>query len=299
MKIIPHFGASTIQSIINRDFPAIETQSIRIIENGWDNLVAEVNNNLIFRFPKDKECQFDTEVKVLKILEGKISLQIPRIDYLGKSFTYMGYRKILGNDLTKELYKSLNSDQKDQLVFDLANFLFELHTAVSPEDAIKLGVRKDDLSPYAAAIKSLLGKNVVNTYIKIFAEKTLLEFSDMLTNPFKEVLLHKDVHSNNIAFDKQTEKLNGVFDFGDVIVGDIHIDFSNFFKFGSNFMRKITEKYQEFAGFELNKRRIVIYAYLDSLYDLSKIIEDSLENELYQKTVKRLADWSKNFDIYK
>ncbi|MBI4224845.1 MAG: hypothetical protein HY617_00795 [Candidatus Sungbacteria bacterium] len=37
---------------------------------------VEVNNGLIFRFPKDEEADFGVEVKVLDALRGKISVGI-------------------------------------------------------------------------------------------------------------------------------------------------------------------------------------------------------------------------------
>ena len=66
----------------------------------------------------------------------------------------MGYRKILGGDLTKEIFDSLSVEEKERLIFDLANFLHEMHGAISVEEAKGMGVKDEDLDSYSRLIKS-------------------------------------------------------------------------------------------------------------------------------------------------
>lgn len=160
MKIIPDFNLETIQKAIVADFPDLKIDSINLIENGWDNVVVEINSNLIFRFPKDSEVNFDVEVKVLDFLKDKISIQIPKIEFLGKSFTYMSYRKAHGGNLTEAIFDSLSDAQKEKLTFDLANFLREMHGSISPDEAQKLGVEDEDLPSYSRSIKKVLPKRI-------------------------------------------------------------------------------------------------------------------------------------------
>lgn len=126
--LLKNLSLTRIRQIIQSDFPEIKIKSARLIANGWDNIVVEINGEYIFRFPKKKdECRTDVEIKLLKFLKNKISLLIPRIEFFGNKYVYFGYRKIQGVPLTKKILDSLKKEEREKLIFDIANFLFEFH----------------------------------------------------------------------------------------------------------------------------------------------------------------------------
>lgn len=298
MKIIPDFNLETIQKAIVADFPDLKIDSINLIENGWDNVVVEINSNLIFRFPKDSEVNFDVEVKVLDFLKDKISIQIPKIEFLGKSFTYMGYRKVHGGNLTEAIFDSLSDEQKEKLTFDLANFLREMHGSISPDEAQKLGVEDEDLPSYSRSIKEVLPKRISDKQILDFTEATIREYEGMIQEKVELVFLYNDLHTENMAFDATAKKLNGVFDFGDVMIGDMNMDFYPLYKFNPFFMKAVAEKYQELTGRKLNLRRMVIYGRINELSDLAELI-DRPESTVYKNAIIRIEKWNKELDLFK
>ncbi len=297
MRIIPQFDLENIQRVIAKDFPNLAMTTIRIIENGWDNVVAEVNGNLIFRFPKDAEADVDLEVKILNFLKDKITLRIPNVEFIGKSFTYMGYRKIPGSDLTREVFEPLSSVEKDNLIFDLANFLREIHSALTPDKARAMGVNNEDLLQYPRLIESVLPQTLHDPSILHFIAATLKEYRVMIQDKVDIVFLYNDLHTDNMAFDPVGKKLNGVFDFGDIEVGDINKEFHPLYKFDPGFMKSVALKYQELTGRMLNLRRVVIHARINELSDLAELIHQPT-SLVYNNAIQRIGQWSKEMDIY-
>ena len=50
--VIKQYDVATISEVLNREIPDLAINAINIIETGWDHLVAEVNADWIFRFPR-------------------------------------------------------------------------------------------------------------------------------------------------------------------------------------------------------------------------------------------------------
>ena len=306
IKPLQNFDPIFIQLVISRDFLDLKIEKITLIDNGWDNVVVEINDNIIFRFPKDNnftfykndKTSFDTEVEILGILKNKISLQIPKIEFLGKSLTYMGYPKIQGGSLTTEIFDSLNSEQKEKLTFDLANFLREIHASISPDEARKIGVVNEDLPSYSRSIKSVLPNKIKDKPVLDFMESTIEEYDGMIQEKVESVFLYNDLHTENMAFDATAKKLNGVFDFGDIMIGDVNIDFYPLYKFDPYFMKAVAEKYQELTGRKLNLRRMVICGRINELSDLAEFINQP-ESTVYKNAILRIEKWNKELDLFK
>ncbi|HZS45255.1 MAG TPA: aminoglycoside phosphotransferase family protein [Blastocatellia bacterium] len=303
-QILPNFDPETVRRVIQNDLPDLKIEAISLIENGWDHLVADINGQWIFRFPKsahiysNADLRFEVEVVILNLLKNKITLSIPRIEFLGKSFTYMAYQKIPGNCLTREVFDRMNQTEKEKLVFDLANFLFEIHNSLTVEEARKLGIRDENLPSYSDLVKAVLLKHMTDRLVRSFAEETLKEFEAINPTEDELVFLYNDLHTDNMAFDDVNRKLNGVYDFGDICVGDVNMDFYPLYKFDPNFMKAVVEKYQEFSGRRLNLRRMVIYGRMGELCDLAEYI-DKPQSPVYQNALHRVIKWQSEMDIFK
>lgn len=290
MKILPTFDINTIKNTIQNDFPSILIKNIKLITNGWDNMVAEINDEYIFRFPKDTDCTFNHEIKILDYLQDKTSILIPKIEFIGKSYTYMGYKKIPGNDLTKEIYDLLSLDEKKKLIFDLANFLKEFHSSISVEQVKKIGLELEDYKSYLDLINKRLNNRFDDVQISSFIERTCKEFLTMASEKQNIVVLYNDLHTENIAFDNINKRVVGIFDFGDVMIGDIHFEFHQLYKFDPNLMRAVALKYQELTGVNLELRRMVISARINELCNLAEFI-DKPDSRVYKNAITNIEKW--------
>lgn len=306
MKSLISLDKKTIAGIITSDFPQFEIKSIKLIENGWDNIVAEINSQYIFRFLKNLGeskyrnigKDFNREIKLLNYLQGKTSLAIPNIEFIGKTITYTGYKKIPGGDLTNKVYSSLTKRQKDKLIFDLANFLREIHDSLSIKQAGKMGFISEDLRSYSKMVKRILPKKITNPKIQRFIKETCTEYDSMIKVNTKSVFLYNDLHTENMAFDYKGKRLNGIFDFSDVMIGDINMDFYPLYKFDPYLMKAVVEKYQFLTGLRLNLRRMVIYGRINEICDLAEFINQP-ESRIYKKVMRYIQKWEKEMDIFK
>jgi len=298
MNILPTFDIDTIKQIIQNDFPGIAIKNINLIANGWDNMVAEINDEYIFRFPKYTDSTFYQEIKILDLLQEKTSVLTPKIEFLGRSYTYMGYKKIPGNVLTSEVYETLSPAKREKLIFDLANFLKEFHASISVAQAKEMGLEVEDYESYLDLIKKRLNNRFDDVQISSFIKSTCVEFASMANKQQNIVVLYNDLHTENIAFDNINKRVVGIFDFGDVTIGDIHFDFHQLYKFDPNLMSAVALKYRELTGVNLELRRMVVSARINELCDLAEFI-DKPESRVYKNAMARIGKWIGDIDIFK
>ena len=288
------------KAIIEADFPELEIGEVKIHDDSWDNVAVEVNGEYIFRFPEKKEGTenpFAVEVRALKYLQDKITLPIPNPTFTGKTVPYMGYRKIPGERLSTELYDSLTKAGKQRLVSDLANFLWEIHQSMTPEEAQAMDVKTEHPLIFVQQILSVLLQQITDETLLDFIQNTAAEFEEVVQQKSIAVFLHNDLHETNMAFDPVARKLNGIFDFGDIATGDIHSDFNPLYSFNRDLLERVVLRYQELSGRTLSLRRIVLYDRINSLSDLAEVI-DKPESEVYQHVLRRIAHWKKELGIY-
>lgn len=73
------------KSIIQSNFTELKIINIRPLGEGWMSRTFLVNDQIVFRFPKNEEGAMDTkkEIKVLPRLKKAISLAITEFLYVG------------------------------------------------------------------------------------------------------------------------------------------------------------------------------------------------------------------------
>ncbi len=279
-----------IKDLISSDFPKLTIKSFKLIDHGWDHVVAEVNRAYMFRFPRNKKVQFESEMKALDLLRGRITLAIPQIEFVGKAASYMGYHKIPGTRFTNRLLGSLTARERARLVRDLANFLFEIHSAMSVSEAKRIDLRDELPRPFHDRIPIIIKKHIENKKIIQFLNETVTAFRKLGHTHDRLVFLYNDLHNDNMAWNTKTKRLNGIFDFGDVAVGDIHLDFHPLYKFNQHLMEEVVRAYERRATTKLSLPRIIIYARMNELADLAEYI-DQPTSRVYKKAMKRIRMW--------
>jgi aminoglycoside phosphotransferase (APT) family kinase protein len=241
-NVIKHYDVATISEVLNREIPDLEINSITIIERGWDHLVAEVNNDWIFRFPR-KERSIDNlerEKKLLDYLKNYITLAIPDYHYFGTDTAFVGYRKIQGIHLKQKFYTALDYDVRYNVAQTLASFFIQLHHAVTKEQAVQWG--------YANIIRPLdeIESDVLNTLspdIKIMVQQAIAYAREDLAKEQNLVFIHQDVNGDNSAFNPITGKIVGVFDFSDAGIGPYSWEFAELFLVDAELAKLTAEIY--------------------------------------------------------
>ncbi len=259
-----------IKYILEHSIEGFKVDEIKIIGNGNDSYAYEVNNNVVFKFPRHKKASDNLvkEVQILRFLEGKLSISIPRVMYECSpndlfNYYFVGLSKIEGVSLSKEIYNGLSDTEKDELARQMAEFLKQLH-----EQTYTL-YEEDNMEKFEAdylKLKELIydrldlnAKEKIDTiYTKLFSNKDFLNQ--------RECLVHNDFGCSNILFDKKSQRISGVIDFGDACVSDIDNDFYC-----------LLEDSDEELGREFGLKVLHYYGY----EDISKIIRKSNFHEFY------------------
>lgn len=300
---MPHlhhnFDTDEVKQLLEKELPQIQVRTISLLDNGWDNVAFDINGEYIFRFPKSGGAYFDIELSVLKALRGKTAIAIPDVQFLGKSVKYMGYKKLLGCDLTPEFYRDMTNQQRQKLSHDYAQFAWEVHNAISIDRAKDLGIKKEDYDKHLPIINEVLSsEKIPNPDILAFAKDTVREYAETANSNVITSFIYGDLHTENIAFNPDTKQLNGVFDFGDTCIGDIHFEFAPIYKFNTELLENTVHAYEALANIKLSLRKIVLRGRMNELGDLAEYIEQPT-SEIYLKAMTRMELWAKEKDVYK
>ena len=115
----------TYESIV-RDVLDEPVESLVRVDEGWTNIVLEVDGKWIFRFVRDpSNTQLAVEQVFLPLFKGHSPLPIPVISYSGAS--YIAYEKIEGDKFSEAIFQRLGRRERTKLAAALGDFLSCLH----------------------------------------------------------------------------------------------------------------------------------------------------------------------------
>ncbi len=216
--------------------------SYKIIQEGWTNLIVEINGQWIFRFVRDREnMQIAVERDFLPNFAKVSPVNIPNLAI--SSDDYIAYRKIAGDRFSPQNFLLFSSTQKANLFKLLGQFLTCLHNfqfthlylSTAPYGGsdfwndLWLPV-KDDLSEQTRIKAECYFTNILKEVNAI---------------PFEKTLTHSDLGTNNILVNYEQCHLAGIIDFSDMSIADPAVDFAGFYRnFGHQFVEELLSYYQ-------------------------------------------------------
>ena len=274
------------QALIIKHFSDIKISKIDKVGGGTGNIAYEVNTNLIFRFPKNKENQkrLEHEVAIQKILKKYSSLPFPEFIYLPSDHSFVGYRKVSGSSmLHRNTFKNWESFSKQ-----LGNFLSQLHTVSNKELSVLnlLAVHNSFVSwlkqsrNYFDKTKYLINKQY-QSKIEIFFKSKAPKNTKTL------VLCHNDLGIEHILI--TGNKISGIIDWGGTILTDPACDFARIYRdLGEKVLDSVLAEYvtTQFPKKELRERAI--------FYGKCLLFEDlfyGLGQEIYRQKVFAALAW--------
>lgn len=281
-----------IKKIIEKEFGLV-VNSIKILGEGLDSVAYLVNNEYIFKISKHQEARdnLKKEVQVLNYIKGKVSLQVPIIEYYSEEYSVCGYKEIKGTILTPKMYEQLSAEEKDNLAKDLASFLKELHSLPLPDiNDLKLDVLEDYENDYKELKDKIYNKisEKVKVYLDSLFERVL---NDERITKYEVALCHNDLSCNHIVINDN--KVVGIIDFGDVATTDRDKDFVYLLEnseeeIGREFGLKVLEYYNH-----PNKEVALLKADLnDEYYPIELILggESKRKQEMINEGLERLEN---------
>ncbi len=236
-----------IQRIMT-EFPQLKWNTHRFLTHGWDHMVMVLDEQIVFRFPKDKTYlkEFKKEIPLLRYLKDRIPVGIPEYIYVSKDQSMAGYQMLRGRELKPSYYKGFSIPAKEHFAQQMAGFLTHLHG--TPKSSIsKFKIR---VSNPSQDFDHLVG-NTENFLFPHLSRKEVLTIQNFLSElksalndgQYEKVLTHSDLTWVHILWDNSSGQIS-IIDFSDRNFGDPAGDFTGLWAYGKKFVTRVYDLYQ-------------------------------------------------------
>lgn len=249
---------------IRNIFPELSISKLSLNDKGLNNDVIEINDELIFRFPKHERAveKLSQESKVLNLIKDYITLDIPKIFYRDREV--IGYFMICGIPLSKDLLKELERGTIGLVGKQIATFLKELHT-IPKQKILDSGIPHSEIPSkyedwfnlYQRLQVELLPRFSSSTQLRV--KKHFESFLEDKSNfDYELKLIHGYLAGEHILFNKKKKHVSGIIDFGNAGLGDPAMDIAVLlYNFGEDFFSNIYQNYPEINSY-LNRAKFYI-----------------------------------------
>jgi aminoglycoside phosphotransferase (APT) family kinase protein len=207
-------------ALIGEHFPSLDSSSLELVGEGWDNVVWATAEGIAFRFPRREVAipGVKREIAILPALAVHLPLQIPDAKFAGVPSTrfpwpWFGSRLIPGHEIATA---ELNDAQRSALAPAFGAFLRALHS-FSPSHLSALPL--DPMKRTDMPVRVPKTRDALDEAAALWSPPEwvgdLLELAMRLQGPHGTVLAHGDLHVRHLLLD-DTSKLVGIIDWGDM-----------------------------------------------------------------------------------
>ena len=223
------FQKQSLIMLFEQLFENFKVNSIRPLGSGYDSIAYLVNEKYVFKVKtsNNEEKGYRKEKAICDFLNKNLNsnVVIPNIEYsyISEEISIIGYKKIEGKPLNRELYSKMTDKEKELLKKDLASFLRYIHDLNYIEiQQYVIDNKKNVLQEYQ------LLKNTIYNDLTVIEKKYIEEFMKKLDSMTifndKKCLCHNDFSCNHILLNGNN-RLCGIIDFGDAGITDEYCDF--------------------------------------------------------------------------
>jgi aminoglycoside 2''-phosphotransferase len=208
-----------------RRVTGIRIHAYTLIDRGAENLIIDVDDEWIFRFPRHPSHRdnLGKRLDFLASFSKRSPLAIPEPAYVTEHF--VGYKKIPGTPLHPTQIERLRKDDKRQIAKQLGVFLAALHrehderidfyTGYLGKDRVGPRPCPSDFEQYLSATE---------------CRKLEARLQAIADNPLNTVqptsVIHGDFYANNILWDRRKNIVTGIIDWGGMGLGIPAVDFA-------------------------------------------------------------------------
>lgn len=218
------------RALVERHAPALEIKSLVTVEQGWDSVVVEVNDDWIFRIPRRAQVaeSLQLEVALLPELGPRLPIPVPRFEIVGGDdpVELVGYRKLHGSPLDVALAEGADPSA---LARQVGAFLAALH-GFDVARAEQLGLPATDGPAWLARygeFREWAEQRAVPLLARPERRRASLLFEDFFSRArsgFAIAVVHADLGPEHALC--RRDGVSGVIDWGDVRIGDPALDFA-------------------------------------------------------------------------
>lgn len=234
---------------IQNVFPDVKWKKYRYLTHGWDHAIIILDDELVFRMPKEDPKDFqnslDDEIQLLHYLKKKVRVGIPNYSYSSNDKSLAGYKLLEGRELSFKLFKRLSASEKEKFARQLADFLTSLHgtpTSIIKKYKVKIEDNQKNYDWLVENTKKYLFPRLNKKEADLIKEY-LAELKTALGLNYSNALVHNDLTWEHILWNEQKKQIN-IIDFSDCAFGDPASDFAGLWEYGSDLVKKVYKFYR-------------------------------------------------------
>jgi aminoglycoside 2''-phosphotransferase len=241
---------------IKECFPELVISSVQSNMDGLVNDILIINEDLVFRFPKNDHWArrlLANEIKVLDLVRKYTDMRVPVFEHIEDDFVV--YRFIKGNALQRNDILLLSDSDQDRIVERLAVFLRRFHNIpmaeIEDHDISQSDVNRspDVWIRLYENVKRELFPHMMNHAKEWFERHYELILKDDRWMEYEPKLVNGDFVTYHILFDRGKKEINGVIDFGTAGIGDPAADFACVINsYGESFLQRMARYYPEIGS---------------------------------------------------
>jgi aminoglycoside phosphotransferase (APT) family kinase protein len=230
------FDGDLARRLIAGQFPEVELGAMRVLGEGWDNVVWLADERWAFRFPRRAIAipGVERELAVLPGLAPRLPVPVPSPVFagrpaLGYPWPFFGAELLPG---VESADAALTDAARRRLAAELGAFLRVLHGMEVDGDLPLDPNGRADMARRASMAEDWIGRlEHAGRWRAPAAVARVLDSARRLPpEPAVAVVAHGDLHFRHLLVDRDGA-LTGVIDWGDVCRGDPSIDLSLLWSF--------------------------------------------------------------------
>ena len=264
----------TLKATILDRFPDLAGSSFSLLTQGWDSIAVDVDDRLIFKFPRNEiaEKSLIREIGLLDVIRPAVAMPVPDIRLIDAPRIFSCHRKLKGSYLETHHYIRLPAKAREDLALRLARFYADLHGLdIEAMRAAGAGPVETWSKPDEVRSKAL---PLLPGELRVLAERIIASWADLPPDPYGTTYGFFDGHGWNMAFDHETNRLSGVYDFADSGSGPPPRDFihSNFIT--TDLTDRIVSNYEALSGCAIERKRVEVLTGAHRLWELAEAVDD-------------------------
>lgn len=279
----------TLKAAILSHFPDLAGSSFSLLTQGWDSIAVDVDDRLIFKFPRNENAEKSLirEVSLLNVIRPATDMPVPDIQLVADARLFSRHRKLKGSYLETPHYARLPVEAREDLALRLARFYVDLHgldletMRAAGAGPVEAWAKPDEVRDKVLPLLS--GK------LQRQASQIIASWTELPPDPYGETYGFFDGHGWNMAFDHETNRLSGIYDFADSGFGPLHRDFiySNFIS--ADLTERIVSHYEALSGCALERKRIEVLTGAHRLWEMAEAVNDPSQMPLM---IDHFACWA-------
>ncbi len=210
------------RSIITTTFPQFATSRFELATAGWDSVVVDVDDRLIFKFPRHAvaEKALLREAQLLAVIRPQIEMPVPALRIEPGPPLFSVHEKLKGVHLITADYERLPEVARQRLGKRLGRFYAELHRL---DQAVMLAAGAGSVAPWqpVTAMRER-ALPLLTADIRQRAAVAIDAFEQLPPDPLGRTYGFFDGHGWNMAFDHENQHLTGMYDFADSGFAPVH-----------------------------------------------------------------------------